>query len=464
MSTRHSQLLAALMKHLLIATFLAAQIYSLPAYSEDIQEFITKSQVVGKKYQDIADSTQSLQLYKNGKKNEVNASLNALVSDNNKTVYDYFILSNMLYRADRSISKSYMEKANELSPNNPYILLELGMREHRAGNCSAALPLYAKAATLFEKSRPNLWSYITHCHLSLGNYAAAIESWSKVDFRNNHIKIEKAMYEIFSIRNPDSERDMHISSVYVGKPDAVCELVELDRRWEVDWWNLNENKVYLNHDISLVKSLSKKNKELQIPIDLCVDSVVLNDEAFSKYISDSGYWGKSYILPEGPMATYFLIRELKNRELATPAAILAHYEDQLVKRHTADPDNLRTLDILANLYSSTENNEKLKKIDDYGWKKLGNQKYAESYIHGITTTDPEFRDAVEAAAVQFPNSAIIQKAYLTLHQQSELRERALMKYVAAEFANVKNSLRSKFRLSDYMASLKHEMEASTAGK
>jgi len=162
------------------------------------------------------------------------------------------------------------------------------------------------------------------------------------------------------------------------------------------------------------------------------------------------------------MATYFLIRELKKRDIATPKEIVERYEQQLLKRHVADPSNQRTLDIIAFLYSTTGNNEKLKRIDNYGWKRLGLQKYAESYIQGIPNTAPEFRETVELAASQFPNSVKIQGANLILNNQSDHRKKSLMMYVATQFANVKNHMYGEFRLNDYMASLEHEMDASNS--
>lgn len=445
-----------------MATLLSVVVLSQPAHSAEVPDFISKSQAAGKIYKDFIESSESLLLIKEGKKSEVNERLKTLVPDKNKTVYDYFTLSNLFYKADRSTSKSYIEKANELSPKNPFILYELAMHEHRSGNCKVALPMYETAGALFEVTSPNLWAYVTHCHLMLGNYAAATRSWQKADFRNHHIGIEKSMYEIFSTQNSDLEREKHINFIRAGSADAVCELIELDRNWEIDWWNVKEKKEYLEYDIELVNSLSKNNNELQNPVSLCINSTNLKDGDFRKYIAESGYWGREYLLPDGPMATYFLIRELKKRDIATPKEIVERYEQQLLKRHIADPSNQRTLDIIAFLYSTTGNNEKLKRIDNYGWKRLGLQKYAESYIQGIPNTAPELRETVELAASQFPNSVKIQGANLILNNQSDHRKKSLMMYVAAQFANVKNHMYGEFRLNDYMASLEHEMDASNS--
>jgi len=84
--------------------------------------FTSEIQMVGEKYKSLANSPESVLLMKEGKKSEVNARLKTLVPDKNKTAADYFILSNMLYRADISASNSYIKMADELSPENPFIL------------------------------------------------------------------------------------------------------------------------------------------------------------------------------------------------------------------------------------------------------------------------------------------------------------------------------------------------------
>jgi len=424
--------------------------------------FTSEIQMVGEKYKSLANSPESVLLMKEGKKSEVNARLKTLVPDKNKTAADYFILSNMLYRADISASNSYIKMADELSPENPFILFERAIREHRAGNCKAALPIYEKISTMSKEMRSSikLWGYVTHCRLVIGDHLGAIESWRKVDFRNHHTAIEKSMYDIFSSNDPDSEREKLIKSISTGSADGACELIKLDKNWERDWWNVKENEEYLAHDIVFLKNLAKTNTKINLAIGLCVDALVLNDTGFRKYIAASDYWGNKFLLPDDSTATYMLISQLVRREIATPTEILAHYEDQLVKRHTVDPKNQRTLDVLAFLYSQNKVSDKLKGIDTYGWKNLKLQKYAESYIHGIPKTDPEYQQVVEAAAFDFPNSVTIQGANLALHIQSKNNPVFLMKYVAAQFSDVKNNWLGPYRLSDFMASLEFEVDAS----
>lgn len=424
--------------------------------------FLYEIQKMGEKYESLANSPESIQFIKEGKKSAVNTRLKTLVPDKNKTAADYFILSNMLYRTDIAASDSYIKMADDLSPENPFILFERAMHEHRAGNCKAALPLYERVSLKSKEmqSSNKLWGYVTHCRLVIGDYLGAIESWRKADFGNHHTAIEKSMYDIFSSNDPDLEREKLINSISAGTVAGACELIKLDKNWELDWWNIKEKKEYLTHDTEFLKNLANKNTKIDLAIGLCIDSLALNDTEFRKYIAASDYWENKYILPDDPTATYMLINQLVQRKIATPLEILAHYEDQLVKRYTTDPKNQRTLDVLAFLYSQNKVRDKLKGIDIHGWKNLKLQKYAESYIQGISKTDPEYQQTLETAALDFPNSVTIQGANLALHNQSKDRPVYLMKYVAAQFSDVKNNWLGPYRLSDFMTSLEYEAAAS----
>lgn len=267
--------------------------------------FISESQEAGKKYEAFVKSSEAMQLLKDGKRSEVNDRLKNLVPDKDKTALDYFIVANMLYRADISVSDAYIKKADELSPNNPFILFERAMHEHRAGNYQAALRLYETSSALFKDTQvPTiLWVYITHCRLVLGDYPGAADAWRKVDFKRSHTSIEKSMYEIFSKKDPESEREQLINSLSSGSINGACELTKLDKGWEIDWWNSKANEEYLAHDIELLQHLAKNNVKINSALGLCVDAASMNDGEFRKYITAAGYWSDTYHLPDDSAAT-----------------------------------------------------------------------------------------------------------------------------------------------------------------
>ncbi|MCW1983641.1 hypothetical protein FHY25_004014 [Xanthomonas arboricola] len=421
-------------------------------------DFASRVGKVAEKYESLAESPEADQLIEQGKKSQVNARLKTLVPDNEKNVLDYFVLSNLLYRSDIPASDAYIKIAEKGAPDNPLILFERAMHEHRAGQCAAALPLYEKAGALLEgRRRPvALWAYVTHCRLVLGDATGAIKAWEKVDFREKHTAIEKAMYEIFSKTDPDADREQLIQSIHAGDAGAVCKLVKLDKNWEIDWWNTKEQPDFLRHDLALINGLAKNNKSMQLAAGLCVEAVKLEDAAFKDYVSSAGYWGNGYALPQDPAATYTLISQLSQRKLATAAQLLEHYGAQPEARHQQSPGDRWTLDVLAYLYSANDHKAKLKALDLYGWKTLHIENYALSYVRGLAETDPGYKTVVADAARDFPHSTELQLLNLRLHSESSDKLDYLMRYVASQFPNVREHLTGPYRLNDFMSALKNE--------
>lgn len=448
--------------HILTFLMLALNlIYSYYSSADELSDFLLQNKKIGQKYTVLSKSLELDQLILSGKKSVANYRLKNLVQDADKTVSDYFIVSNMLFKSDPEISLSFMKTANLMMPDNPYIIFELAIHEHRAGNCKVALPLYEKANNLFKKhDNKNLWAYLTHCHLVLGNYNEAIKSWERVDFGEHHISIEKSMYEIFSNRDLELEREKLLNSILSGSAKHVCDLIELDKNWEIDWWNIKVNNEFLKYDIELLKKLSQHNKKIESALKLCSSETALSDKEFIELATKLGYWGGDYLLPEETASSYVLIRELSKRKIANPEEILMRYENQLVSRHSTDPSDRKTLDLLAYLYSATRNHQKLKEIDLHGWKNLKIQKYAESYISRIPNNAPEYTSDLESAANDFPHSVRIQKDNLSLNYNSDKRLVYLAKFVAAQFANVSDHLRGPDRLNNFMTSLESEINSS----
>lgn len=433
-------------------------IYSHNSHADELTDFLSQNKKIGQKYAALSKSSEFHQLILSGKKSIANNKLINLVQDADKTASDYFIVSNMLFKSEPETSHSFMKTANLMMPNNPYITFELAIHEHRNGNCKAALPMYQIADRLLKNHKNNnLWAYLTHCHLVLGNYKEAIKSWEKVDFGEHHISVEKSMYEIFSNRDLELEREKLLNSILSGSAKHVCDLIELDKNWEIDWWNTKVNNEFLEYDIELLKKLSRQDKKIESAAKLCSHRTALSDKEFIELATKLGHWGGNYILPEEPASSYVLIRELSKRKIANPEEILMRYENQLVSRHSTDPSDRKTLDLLAYLYNSTGNHQKLKEIELHGWKNLKIQKYAESYISRIPSNTPEYPSDLESAANDFPNSVKIQRDNLSLNYNSDKRLDCLAKFVAAQFANVNNHLRGPDRLNNFMTSLESEI-------
>ena len=140
----------------------------------------------------------------------------------------------------------------------------------------------------------------------------------------------------------------------------------------------------------------------------------------------------------------------------TPKEFINRFEKQIVSLSEKHPNDRKYFDVLAYLYANTGNQQKLISIDRYGWKKLKIEKYALSSIAGIDPKTEQYISALNEALEDFPLSATLSQHRLII--EKEQKEDALIKFIASQFANVKNNWSGPYRLNDYMASLKYELD------
>ncbi len=169
-----------------------------------------------------------------------------------------------------------------------------------------------------------------------------------------------------------------------------------------------------------------------------------------------GIMGETNILPQSPELIYGMLNRLIKSKKMTAEKFLELYEAQILKYKELNPKYLKYYETLGFLYASTGQKDKLKEIDLYGWKAFGLEKFANSYLVGLDFKSDEFKEAFKAAKSDFPTSITISDLnYSLLNPKSK---QALAQFVAAQFTNVKNNWAGPYRLSDFMASLKHEMD------
>jgi hypothetical protein len=427
------------------------------AFAQDQSPFLARISAEGAKYEGLLAAAEIKAMLQDGRRSAVNAKLKSLVPDNSKTAVDYLVLANILYRAEPQASDAYLKQAEALMPDEVSILYERGMHEQRNGHCDQALAYYDRVhATAWGKRNPVSWAYSTQCWLQLGDYEKAMQDWQQADFRKYHAAIETAMYEIFSRHDSENEREEKIGRAGTGSVDALCDLVDLDRHWESDWWNINTNEAYLQHDILIGKRLLAKDAAAMAAFSLCHEAGGLSPDQFRQRIVAASYWEGKYLLPAQPTLAYIVLDNVERKGLATPEEILQRYGTQLKARLEANPADKRTLDLLAHFYSATDRDEELAAIDEQGWKTQHLQNYAQSYMLGKATTGADIQAELALALAEFPNDAMLRQISLATRLDKSDMMREMMSYTAAQFANVRNHLEGPFRLNDYMASLKHE--------
>ena len=141
----------------------------------------------------------------------------------------------------------------------------------------------------------------------------------------------------------------------------------------------------------------------------------------------------------------------------SPQQFLDQFESQIIQYSEQHPNDKRYYDVLAFLYSKTNNAESLKAVDLYGWKELSLEHYASSYVVRLNPKSEEFQRALNEALNDFPASPTLNEIH-SLSLQPQYRKYAMAKFVATKFENLKTQSKSKYRLDDYMASLENKIK------
>lgn len=435
-----------------------------PAWSAWAAPFSDEAQQVGQRYLARLEQLDAKRLMLEGRLGQANQLMLQFVPDGQKTAADYFVLGNMLFRNDPAASLVLMKKAEALRPDEPLIWLERGMQEHRAHNCAGALPYYDRFhASDVGRAHRVSWAYSAHCRLVLGDADKALADWRNADFARSHTRIESAMHDIFSSANTDREREVLLDAAPRGGAGPFCELMELETYGERDWWNMGRRPELVEQDASTARHQLKGDARALAEFELCYTAATRPDELVQR-LRDAGYWGGARpTLPRPPRLAYMAVRALVSSKAATPQDIVAAWGGPLAERLAAAPDDRTTMDLLAFLYAHVDDAPRLAEVDRLGWKRHHLSDYAASYVAGRSrAASPDLDAEVAAAFAEFPDARGI-TAIRAERAKGDARLRALMDYVASQFASVGRPDSPLRRLSYYMAMLEGALEASRRG-
>jgi hypothetical protein len=427
-----------------------------PAWAVADLRFEDSVDDAAKRYADRAAAPDARRAALEGHLSQANAMLMQLVPDDRKTAADWFVVGNMLFRADIAASESAMKKAEALLPDEPAILLERGMAEHRAHHCAAALGYYDRFhATNAGRDHFISWAYSTQCRLVLGDSTKARADWAHARFGQHHTAIEEAMYDIFSTTNPDRQREALVTAAMAHVATAPCELMELDVHWETNWWNQRPRMNYVQQDVALAHELLKDDPRALAEFDLCHEDAAQATVDFVAHLKAAGVWGEHAPLPQSPQLTTMVVRALIATKSATPQDALRVWGDALEARLAATPTDRLTLDLLASLYAHVDDKAHLKQVDLHGWKTLHIRLYAESYVAGRLRENEPVDADLDAAFAEFPDSdrLALYRFQRTKPGDGDVRRRALRDMVIAAFPNVANPHPAGLRLNDFMSTL-----------
>ncbi|MGJ8664037.1 MAG: tetratricopeptide repeat protein [Marinicella sp.] len=419
-----------------------ALVFSNQVWSNDfIDRVLAKSEV----YQTYSTSEEAGQMALEGLQNQVDLNLIAQVPDADKTAEDYFMLANMLYANNHQLSFELMKKAYDLNPKEVSIIYEMGMHHHRAGNYEKAIEYYLEAMkTEFISIGHNGYALLADCYLRTSEYEKAMDAWINADPRDNRIKIEKAIYNIYGAESPMNERSTLITEIGSGELYKFGDLLELNHKWRIDWWNQKVQENYLAHDLKLAGELLADKPQLLEEVKLLNDilSHQVNTTQFLERLKDLKIWGGEARLPEVPALTYYMIKKMTDLDLISVDEIVQAYEQALLKKKAANTINDYEFRILSFLYASTDE-EKIKDLDLFAWKNRHSKISAENYLLTQYYKDKLDLKELKQALKDFPNSVNLNALHLNVNESEDLETDIYAAMVAAEYPNLKVEQSSK---------------------
>lgn len=440
---------------LVIMLFMFTQIVNAFDIYEYFPDFDEKSAI----YVEISKKGITENYGEDGRIDEIDLMLQTAVKDDEKTATDYYILGNMFFGADLQLSIKYMKQAHILSNNNPAILYERAIQEHQNKNCEEAVDFYDSFfISEFGKTHKAAHARATDCYLRTKRYSDAVDSWIIADHRNMHIQIEKLIYSIYGGEAYYSQRNKILNKIVKDNETGLFpELIAMDLEWKRDWWNIDINQKLLDHDLELAKKLLKKNDFEQLSILVHLVKNDIDQDELLKKMKQTGLWSETSKLPESPILMYKLIFYLSKQGLVSTEQLSKRFEKELRKRVFSESKHTKNLDILAFIYFETDS-DKLKEIDDLGWKKYHLAKYARSrLVH--EKDEKTYTKLFNQIAKEFPYEPEIALQKLKNNKNTDKETDLMANMVIGEFPNVEK-ITNSYQLKGLIYSLAKQINHS----
>lgn len=385
-----------------------------------------------------------------------------------------FIFGNVLYEIDPDASYELHELAAKAMPNEPPVQLEWAMQLHRADEWEAAIDAY----DVFIKSYPSYaigYGIKADCLLRLGKIDEAIVAWKQSEASANGSieQFESLVCAVNRQPRPDKHRAELLKKVIDGKDQAAAaELIAIDCLFPYDWWNVEPNTVYLEHDVKAVlEALELGDADVLGRAIACVGELVAAempsaDQARAIFEKHQLLLDEAHTLPEHPALASILLGQAE----LTKAMSREQLEQQFAKRMLAKARETGDAELwnVAIHFGPTSKDEMLA-LEKEAWTATGDERFITARMMirhkngDLKSDDPELAEALEA----FPLSAEIWAvAIAAATDDKTLTRDVLVKAAIAEFekfssfasfATVVNRPRA-MRLRQYFAQMQQVAE------
>jgi tetratricopeptide (TPR) repeat protein len=349
-----------------------------------------------------------------------------------RTPAQAFVIANVLYGMDVKLSYALHKEVAEKHPNEPYVLLEWGMQQHRAGEHAGALAAYDSFSKLSPDYAP-VHGLATDCLIRLGKTREAAARWKKSEEAGSGTmeNFESLVCAVYQGPSPNVRRAELRKKAADGDADAAVQLIALSGEFEVDWWNKPPNPEYLKLDVELLQKLTANPRiKAAICAAECRMEVEPKAETIKAILLRHGYLiDSAQTLPTDGALLSMMLGAAMETELLTPEVVREKFGKQLREMGKSSKDPA-LWNVLANIYSGTDD---MLEIEEQAWAATGDEKFAVGYLtERIRLGTAKPGDAMLAKALgQFPESANI--AALAASIGVPLDEATLVQFIKAEF-------------------------------
>ncbi|HEX8523137.1 MAG TPA: hypothetical protein VF669_12845 [Tepidisphaeraceae bacterium] len=410
---------------------------------------------------------------------QANQKLLDAFPEKTRTPAQSFILGNLVFEMDRSLSYRLHQAAALREKENAKVAWEWGLEQHRAGEYAGAVAAY----DVVSRARPDFavpYALKADCLLRLNQVNEAVAVWKKSEqARSGSIEeMESMICAVHREPAPYRRREELLARVMEKQDvDAAQDLICLDCTFPRDWWNIGPYIKFLKHDAAAIEgALKLPADDLRMRSMRCAVECALADRGKAKSVR----------------AVLKRHRLLLDDEQTVPShgGLLSTILTLAMDADVVDEKVLRgplatKLDAAARsskipelwnfaAYAVPREADALLKHERTAWDATGNGRFAAMFLMiksrgELAENDPD----LQAALKQFPESGGVQRvAYEVAKKHGHVTRELLANAARAEFthfssfvapATVVNRPRSDY-LRQYFAELAkmpQEAEATT---
>lgn len=338
--------------------------------------------------------------------NDLDSCIETLISKADNP-YKKYLVGGMLFEIDAEKSFELHQEAYLAEPNELNFNLEYALELHRKGQYMEAADLYKKyAKEAPDDFRANVW--LADCFINVGDIQQSIKYWAKANHSRNHTAIDQSIHIIYGRSDQVRLRNTYRTEIKNGHFEHINQLIFMDMNWQLDWWNTNVQKYFLEKDLQLLDQRMKPT-DAQYTILKTYTKIKSLSQSYTSEDSIRTLMTKKKMiinnqpLPTSGLITSDLLRICFKYNFFTEYDFYNSRGEELLKLAQQSKD-IELLNSYAYLQSKV--NKKVESaIDRQGWVDFKDERFAMSYFTGkvniLTIDDKELNQAIS----DFPSSS-----------------------------------------------------------